>query len=107
MQILEYDGGISYHGKCFVIDDRLSGIGSFNWDIRSTYLDTELMLVIDSEELNRQLREEMQRYEDDALRVIDTETSVAPDGAEAQTVSGVKSTAIRILQLFGWLRFIT
>ncbi len=107
VQILEYDGGISYHGKCFVIDDRLSGIGSFNWDIRSTYLDTELMLVIDSEELNRQLREEMQRYEDDALRVIDTETSVAPDGAEAQTVSGVKSTAIRILQLFGWLRFIT
>lgn len=48
IQILEYDGGISYHGKCFVIDNRLSAIGSFNWDMRSAYLDTELMLVIDS-----------------------------------------------------------
>ncbi|MCC8163532.1 MAG: hypothetical protein LIO86_10335 [Lachnospiraceae bacterium] len=25
VQILEYDGGISCHGKCFVIDERLSG----------------------------------------------------------------------------------
>ena len=57
--ILEYDGGVSYHGKCFVMDGRLSGIGSFNWDMRSAYLDTELMLVIDSEGLNAELRREM------------------------------------------------
>lgn len=48
VQILEYDGGVSYHGKCFVIDDRLSGIGSFNWDMRSAYIDTELMLILEA-----------------------------------------------------------
>lgn len=48
VQILEYDGGVSYHGKCFVIDERLSGIGSFNWDMRSAYIDTELILILEA-----------------------------------------------------------
>mgnify|MGYP002248664529 FL=1 len=69
VEILEYDGGVSYHGKCFTMDDRISGVGSFNWDMRSAYLDTELMLVIDSVPLNQQLREEMERYERDTLEV--------------------------------------
>ena len=41
VQIMEYDDGVSYHGKCFTIDGRLTGIGSFNWDMRSAYLDTD------------------------------------------------------------------
>ena len=32
-------------------------MGSYNLDMRSTYLDTELMLVIDSEKLNQQISE--------------------------------------------------
>ena len=28
MEILEYDGGLSYHGKSLVIDDELCAIGS-------------------------------------------------------------------------------
>jgi len=106
VQILEYDGGTSYHGKCFVIDDRLSGIGSFNWDMRSTYVDTELMLVIDSEELNQQLREEMQEYEDDALTVIDMDISIAPDGTTEQEVNDGKKRLLQILEFFNWGRFI-
>ena len=35
----------------------LSVIGSFNMDMRSTYLDTELMLVIRSKDINKQLEE--------------------------------------------------
>ncbi|MDD4324027.1 MAG: phospholipase D-like domain-containing protein [Eubacteriales bacterium] len=50
VKILEHDDGAFYHGKCFVIDDRLSGVGTFNWDMRSTFIDTETMLIIDSEE---------------------------------------------------------
>lgn len=38
------------------IDDRLSLIGSFNWDMRSAYLDTELMLLVDCPALNAALR---------------------------------------------------
>ena len=39
-----------------MIGDDLSIVGSFNADMRSAYLDTELMLVIDSPEINAQLR---------------------------------------------------
>lgn len=47
----------SLHTKNILVDDRICVIGSFNFDMRSAYLDTELMLVIDSGELNQQLRE--------------------------------------------------
>ena len=45
------------HTKAVLINDRLSVVGSYNLDMRSTYLDTELMLVIDSEKLNQQIHE--------------------------------------------------
>lgn len=80
LHILEYDSGESYHGKCFVIDDKWSGIGAFNWDMRSTYIDTETMLVIESEAFNAELREAMGVYEKRALVVVDEKTSIAPEG---------------------------
>ena len=46
------------HTKTILIDDRFSIIGSFNWDMRSAYLDTELMLLVDCPELNAALRAE-------------------------------------------------
>lgn len=57
--VLEYAGGKSYHGKAVAIDDQLSIIGSFNMDMRSAYIDTELMLVIRSPEINAELRRNM------------------------------------------------
>lgn len=69
VNILEYDKGVSYHGKCFTVGDRITGVGSFNWDMRSAYLDTELMLVIDSIPLNAQMRKYMEIYEEDSLIV--------------------------------------
>lgn len=56
-EIYEWNGGHSLHTKTFLIDDRISVVGSFNLDSRSAYLDTEMMLVIDSPALNRSLRE--------------------------------------------------
>lgn len=55
-EIYEVLYGQSLHTKTVLIDDHISIVGSFNYDIRSAYLDTELMLVIDCDELNRQLR---------------------------------------------------
>ena len=34
IDIWEYEGGYSYHGKSILIDDDLSVIGSFNMDMR-------------------------------------------------------------------------
>ena len=46
------------HTTSILIDDRLSVIGSFNWDMRSAYLYTELMLLVDCPALNAALREQ-------------------------------------------------
>ena len=47
-EVFEVSCGQSLHTKTILVDDHISMIGSYNLDLRSTYLDTELMLVIDS-----------------------------------------------------------
>lgn len=54
--VYEYLGGASLHTKNSLVDDRLCIIGSFNFDMRSAYLDTELMVCVDSPELQTALR---------------------------------------------------
>lgn len=63
-QIWEYAGERSAHSKTILIDGDISVVGSFNFDMRSAYLDTEMMLVIESPELNEQLRRVNQYYMD-------------------------------------------
>ena len=74
IQVLEYDGDRSYHTKCVAIDDNISIVGSFNMDMKSTYQDTELMLVIDSTECSVQLRAAMEHYEQSAQPAVLTGT---------------------------------
>lgn len=50
------------HTKAVLVDETISIVGSYNFDIRSTYLDTELMLVIDSEDLNDHIRKMEELY---------------------------------------------
>ncbi len=61
----EMIGDCSSHTKTVLVGDRLSIVGSYNMDMRSTYLDTELMLAVDCEALNAELRasaeEDMER----------------------------------------------
>ena len=54
--VYELLGSDSSHTKTILYDDSLSLVGSYNLDMRSTYLDTELMLAIESKELNESLR---------------------------------------------------
>lgn len=58
--VVEWMGGQSLHTKTVLIDDRFCAIGSFNMDMRSVYLDTELMVVIDCPELNQGLRSDFE-----------------------------------------------
>lgn len=88
------------HTKSILIDDRLSLIGSFNWDMRSAYLDTELMLLVDCPALNAALREQTEE-------MMRQSRLVSPDGTEtagaayiAPEISPLKTalqTVIRIL----------
>ena len=58
------------HTKAVLIDNRLSVVGSYNLDMRSTYLDTELMLVIDSEKLSEQIYETESDYMEKSKEVL-------------------------------------
>ncbi len=48
-KLYEYYNNGSIHAKSYIIDERISAIGSFNLDHRSTFLSTETMVIIDSE----------------------------------------------------------
>lgn len=71
--VCEYAGARSSHTKTVLVGDSLSVVGSFNLDMRSTYLDTELMLAVASPRLNAQLRAEA------AVR-LDASRQNRPDG---------------------------
>lgn len=64
----------SLHTKTILVDDRTSIVGSYNLDMRSTYLDTEMMLVIESPALNQSLREQTEELTAKAVHVL-------PDGS--------------------------
>ena len=57
VSILEFDGDYSTHAKTILIDNDLVVIGSFNVDLRSTYLNTEIVAVIAGEDFQRQTEE--------------------------------------------------
>lgn len=68
--------GDSVHTKTILVDDNISIVGSYNFDMRSTYLDTELMLVIDSVQLNSHIRALADDY-------TERGRTVSPDGTHS------------------------
>ena len=60
-QIAANDAVFALHAKSMVIDDRLIYIGTFNLDPRSANLNTEVGVLIESEELARQLTASIER----------------------------------------------
>lgn len=88
--IYEYDSGVSTHGKSVAVDDDISIIGSFNFDMRSTYVSTELMVVINSYELTKELKENMERMKKDSRKVINENIYETPDHIEVNKANPVK-----------------
>lgn len=91
--LYEYDGGISNHAKSILIDDDLSVIGSYNLDLRSSYLDTELMLVVESRELNQELSGYMKEMETDSRRALPDGSYEVPEHVTVEEVPFWKRAA--------------
>ena len=77
-------------------------------DMRSAYIDTELMLVVDSESVNRQLRANMETYEKEAAVVkSETEYSYVPEGMKMKLLSPKKKVFQNLLGgILDQLRFL-
>ncbi len=106
IEIYEYEGGTSYHGKSITIDNNIAIIGSFNIDMRSVYLSTEIMLVVDSEEVNKQLKEYMNEYEEESVHVVDKNNEVVAEGLVRQELKGRRKLRVFIISLFNVFRFL-
>lgn len=72
--VWEWFGDYSSHGKSLLIDDDLALVGSYNLDPRSTYIDTEMMLVFHGEAFNAVLEEYLAEMEQDSLLVTGMDT---------------------------------
>lgn len=96
--VCEYLGEQALHTKTIVAGDSICMVGSCNLDMRSVYLDTEMMLIIDCPELNKTIRiqgEELKRES----------RLVSPDGAvtEGEMFQPAEQETIKEI-LYGILR---
>ncbi len=69
--------GASLHTKAFIIDGRRGFIGSFNLDMRSAALNTEMGVLFDDPEIGAALAAEYQRLAGPALSYV---VQLRPDG---------------------------
>ena len=107
IDIWEYEGGISYHGKSVLVDDDISMVGSFNMDMRSAYLDTELMLVIRSKEITRQLETNLEEYEKDSRQALTNGEYNNPHNVEPVPMGKTMKRRIFLIgKLLNWARFL-
>ena len=72
MPVYEYQGDHSCHGKSVLIDDQLSIIGSYNFDMEVLGV-SKTMLVINGKEFQKLLRTEVEKIEEDYCCAKQTE----------------------------------
>lgn len=99
IQLWGYDGGISNHGKTVLIDDDISVVGSYNLDLRSTYVDTELMLVVESRQLNQELAGYLSEFQVNSRKIIDADTYEVPEDFQVRSSSAWKHIAWAVFGL--------
>jgi len=57
VEIYEYKGPEYLHAKSAVFDDSIALVGSYNLDPRSAYINTELVFIIEDENITQKLKE--------------------------------------------------
>lgn len=107
MDVYEFFGDHSSHSKSVLIDQDISIIGSFNFDMRSTYLSTETMIVITGEEFQTQLAENMNFFKEQSLKCSTDDTYEASSTVAEKEIPKKRLLLYRILgpvlQLFRYL----
>lgn len=97
--VYEFQGPCSIHAKSYIFDNRISAVGSFNFDSRSVYLSTETMIVIDSEQFTEHLEEEIQKYIGQSLKIGKDYNYIFNPFVEEQKVSIPKKIIVSILSI--------
>lgn len=105
--IYEFAGEHSMHDKSVLIDDDISIIGSYNFDMRSVYLDTETMLVVHGEEFNEELENVMNSMKEQSYEVDSKGEYVAGEDVALPELPWWKKIAFRVTSvLFQIIRYL-
>lgn len=99
VNVYEYQGPGSIHGKSYIFDDRLSVVGSLNIDNRSAFLSTETIVLVDSEDFSKSLLKELDKLEGNSF-LVKEDYEYEDIGQEIKEASFVKKLIIRILSVF-------
>ena len=99
LRLWEYQGTDSLHAKSYMIDDRMTVIGSYNLDPRSAYIDTELLLAIDSPEFAQHFSEVQRGYLEQSIEVNAGGEYIANDDVSVNPVPFLKKVMVYVLYL--------
>jgi len=104
VELWEFQADNQLHAKMYTFDGRYSAIGSFNLDERSAHVDTESMLVIDSEAFAA----EVNRYIDgvfiaNSLRVGDNNEYIPSDTVSPGVVPSGKAFKYKLMNILSLL----
>ncbi|MDV7765600.1 phospholipase D family protein [Peribacillus sp. CSMR9] len=107
-KLYEYSKLYSLHGKSAVYDQRLSAVGSFNLDSRSAFLNTESMVIIDSENFATQLIGAIESKISGSTLVAENKRYIEPPEDQKKEKSFFKATFLNALSKITvyWKRFI-
>ncbi|HEY8445145.1 MAG TPA: phospholipase D-like domain-containing protein, partial [Bacilli bacterium] len=99
-KLYEFQSQSSIHAKTIVMGDEISIIGSFNIDPRSTFLSTESVVVIYSQEFTAHLNNTLSQYLNQSLEVDDDGNYISKINVEAVNKRNGKRKIIRLLSFF-------
>lgn len=97
--VFEYQGPGSTHGKSGIFDEQISVVGTFNIDPRSSYINTEVMIIVDSTDFAEALKEGIGVNFDTSLQVDTDYSYVEHPDAEASELSLMRKMMIRVLSI--------
>lgn len=94
--LYEYQGLGSLHSKTYIFDRSISVVGSFNLDARSSYINTESMVVIYGKKFAKELSDTVQIDIDKSLRVDENTEYIEDENVEEKNIHKTMAGFVRI-----------
>lgn len=100
VNLYEYQGPKSIHGKTYIYDKKISAIGSFNFDARSSFLNSESMVIIYGEEFAEKLMDNIHIDLNNSLKVNKDYTYIEDSQINEGAITKSKKAIIKVLSKF-------
>lgn len=97
IRLYEFQGEESLHTKTYVFDNNISVVGSFNFDHRSSYINTESMVIIHSKDFTEQLKDTISVDINCSLQVGEDYNYIHDEYVDEKNISLIKKALITIL----------